>query len=840
MVEMPSVFISCTSDLRSARKRVADALYQMGYEPVWQEIEPTDGGELLEVLRKRIEPCALMIQFVGSRYGAEPALTRPQIEFGRVSYTQFEAMHFEKLGREVIYLFLDPTFPTDAAPPEPAELTALQAAYIEQIKEKEKIRYGQIATPEALVHCIRRIREDLASLRRRDGQHASEPAAPTSRKDAEPDPPAAKPRASKPTDENVQFTVYRPKSVPPRQWQTMLAFAHLSERRPDEENAPDPIEEMRRQAQAVLGKQASAYASLTQDSSAGVPRGGVLTFVPDVPQVEFNPPNRSFNWHEAVHREEFRFLADAPDGVLRGKMSVFLGALLLAEVPLVIKVSSTSEPAASRPTEPHHARAFKRIFASYSHKDLAIVEQFEEYLATLDVEMLRDWKHLRSGEHWDQRLLQLIEEADVFQLFWSNNSMQSPYCRREWEHAMSLGRERFVRPVYWESPMPKADGLPPEKLRALHFQRLNFTGPKSSTQNPSIPQSRSVQVPFVGGMSGGGNCIQAIVYRLTASEIDSAESMDKWLEQADEARREEERLADAAAKSAAVPRDVEGSTAQSPATEIPNDGKSWGADNYSIDLPIQHATGGGDQNPPSGEVAGFLPDLCISEVLSSSGSSVNVGYAITNTGSAVAISSIPFGPPSPGDSPGDGGSTGGGAGGSTGGGSAAVLPPDYGFNVRAKLPDSTPGGIIGGMFVYASDAPSSTGDEIDTDLPSNQPTPAENTPSNPSAPVPPEPLLPSRPAEVPATETTREEVLLTPRSIFHTYVQVPLDDVIMDGEIARKPSPQEPSAPAPATAEPVPSTAAQSPLNSLPGLRRWLPLFYVIVILAYLLYRWLR
>jgi hypothetical protein len=89
-------------------------------------------------------------------------------------------------------------------------------------------------------------------------------------------------------------------------------------------------------------------------------------------------------------------------------------------------------------------------------------------------EYLRDWQHLRAGEVWDDRLRGLIEEADVFQLFWSRNAMASAYVRREWEHAMSLNRPCFVRPTYWEEPLPedKARGLPPAELLRLHFQRI--------------------------------------------------------------------------------------------------------------------------------------------------------------------------------------------------------------------------------------------------------------------------------------------------------------------------------------------------------------------------------
>ena len=84
---------------------------------------------------------------------------------------------------------------------------------------------------------------------------------------------------------------------------------------------------------------------------------------------------------------------------------------------------------------------------------------------------------LRAGEVWDERLAEFIRKADVFQLFWSTNSMHSPYVRQEWEYGLSLNRTRFVRPVYWEDPLPEDadEGIPPESLKRLHFQRIAFT-----------------------------------------------------------------------------------------------------------------------------------------------------------------------------------------------------------------------------------------------------------------------------------------------------------------------------------------------------------------------------
>ena len=66
-------------------------------------------------------------------------------------------------------------------------------------------------------------------------------------------------------DENVQFTVYRPRTIRPTLWYPLVAFAHLSERRPDAPDDPDPIQEVDRQARQTLGEQFTSYAQLTED-----------------------------------------------------------------------------------------------------------------------------------------------------------------------------------------------------------------------------------------------------------------------------------------------------------------------------------------------------------------------------------------------------------------------------------------------------------------------------------------------------------------------------------------------------------------------------------------------
>jgi TIR domain-containing protein len=279
-------------------------------------------------------------------------------------------------------------------------------------------------------------------------------------------------------EENIQFTVYRPGEITPQRWYKMLIFTHLDERPPWlDAGQPSPLEEVEDEAQRILGPRLETYRKTTEESRLAVPRQGEITLVPKLRDIEFNPPTRSFSWKDGLsaHLETFELRAGPgfnQPTVARGRVTIFWGHLILAEVVLNIRVSQSrgSGTSAPIPSESSSARRFRRIFASYSHKDLEIVQEMERYSLSLGDRYLRDWLDLRAGERWNERLLGMVSEADIFQLFWSRNSSQSLYVEREWRHALSLRRETFIRPTYWEDPCPD----PPEPLRPIQFQRLEI------------------------------------------------------------------------------------------------------------------------------------------------------------------------------------------------------------------------------------------------------------------------------------------------------------------------------------------------------------------------------
>jgi hypothetical protein len=201
----------------------------------------------------------------------------------------------------------------------------------------------------------------------------------------------------------------------------------------------------------------------------------------DFEGIEFAQKHQTRLWQGPVDEVEFGMKAGAElEGqTVHGYLRVHLGLILLAEVSISIEVNSRMARSLVGMTAagefqpvPH----YRKIFASYAHSDVTVVEQFERLAEAIGDEYLRDVRDIRAGEEWNERLKELIREADVFQLFWSRNSMRSEFVREEWEYALSLGRKNFVRPTYWEVPMPedRSDGLPPASLLRLQFKRVPF------------------------------------------------------------------------------------------------------------------------------------------------------------------------------------------------------------------------------------------------------------------------------------------------------------------------------------------------------------------------------
>jgi hypothetical protein len=300
--------------------------------------------------------------------------------------------------------------------------------------------------------------------------------------------------------EDVHFTVYRPRVVRPLEWTPLLAFAHLGEPPLGADPIEDPIRQVEERARTILGDRIGIYKPVSQDSTVGLPEDAEITFALDLPGFDVDANYQTFLWINAFHMVQFQVRATPRlnGQMARGRLLIHHGIILLAELQLSIRVDAQAPVGARLDEAPASVRPYRKIFPSYSHADTAVVAEFERYVEALGDRYLRDVRELRSGEVWDARLCDFIKEADVFQLFWSHNAMASRYVEREWRYALSLNRPQFIRPTYWEEPMPRRADVPPAELGRIHFYPLGKKIPVPESAPTAAPASARSLEPALG------------------------------------------------------------------------------------------------------------------------------------------------------------------------------------------------------------------------------------------------------------------------------------------------------------------------------------------------------
>ena len=180
----PRIFLSAVSqELAGARRSAGQTLRTLGYDPVSQDDFPTGHGELKAWLKEQLQSCEGVIQLLGLAYGQEPP--QPDPEFGRVSYTQFELLYAEKIGKKIWIVEVGEDglrdtppdkcdLPEDDTHPDSlsyqAERRGLQAQYREQLQQANFLRHLAKDNKE-LELLIRRLRDELELMRKKFEQN---------------------------------------------------------------------------------------------------------------------------------------------------------------------------------------------------------------------------------------------------------------------------------------------------------------------------------------------------------------------------------------------------------------------------------------------------------------------------------------------------------------------------------------------------------------------------------------------------------------------------------------------------------------------------------------------
>jgi hypothetical protein len=220
---------------------------------------------------------------------------------------------------------------------------------------------------------------------------------------------------------------------------------------------------------SVRGPEAMSGSATTRQ----VQIGARMRVVPSAPGIHFHPASITLpeltSWLRADFEMRVHDLPRKTDEPVAGVIQFFTGPLLVGQLSFSVNIiaGDHSSPRSRDDVEVREAQGMphRRIFVSYSRRDMAVVTQLERLYKVLGHSSFRDIDVLHSGEDWRHSLLGWIGEADVFQLCWSRAAKASRNVEEEWRYALALDRTNFIRPVYWQTPLP----LPPPELARLHF-----------------------------------------------------------------------------------------------------------------------------------------------------------------------------------------------------------------------------------------------------------------------------------------------------------------------------------------------------------------------------------
>jgi hypothetical protein len=261
--------------------------------------------------------------------------------------------------------------------------------------------------------------------------------------------------------DEVSFTARYPKEGNVEKWYTLLVYAHID----------TMIKEVRKDAMRFEDQMGEPRES-TSRASTKLVRGTEITIVPKCEGITFNPKQTKIKWMENIHRANFRFRADKTleGDAAKGHINIFVGPVIIGSLIFSMLINDKEIPKEHEQEE--HCSMYRKdkIFISYSHKDTDIALAFKRVHKATGYDVLIDIDSLRSGQEWNSELMRMIDNADIFQLFWSKNSKKSKYCKQKWQHALKRDEEGFIRPLYWQKPLPN----PPSELSKYHFEYVEL------------------------------------------------------------------------------------------------------------------------------------------------------------------------------------------------------------------------------------------------------------------------------------------------------------------------------------------------------------------------------
>lgn len=245
----------------------------------------------------------------------------------------------------------------------------------------------------------------------------------------------------------VRFLAYYPKEMGTKNWAPIKAYAFMG-------YALDAV-----QADAKgdnIDKLPEVLYDRNHTSRYKIPEGAQVTVTPHMKGFQFNPQSVNIGFYRTWHRFDFEMRAvDATlDEATNGHLTFTVDGLIVADVPMSVFVSKSLDNE-RKPTMRQVARKpYRSVYASFADADIYLAKRFAEIYESLGMYNMRDVMQVRQENGWNEDLVKAVDEAEVFQVFWSESAAQSETVAQELNYGLARrdATPNFIRVVYWEQP----------------------------------------------------------------------------------------------------------------------------------------------------------------------------------------------------------------------------------------------------------------------------------------------------------------------------------------------------------------------------------------------------
>lgn len=184
---------------------------------------------------------------------------------------------------------------------------------------------------------------------------------------------------------------------------------------------------------------------------------------------------KSVTWQGSFVKRSFDYLVPSDIDVyeLSCSVNVFVNGAIVGEMLFITNIVDTPGQLNTNII----AKPTKKLFISYSHKDIKSAERIAKIHEALGIDVFFDKHRLKAGYIYSEEISRFIQTADTFVLCWSENAAESDYVEKERKEALSLAypqtkpREQASLRIHPYNIEPHATP-PADMIEHYHFEEL--------------------------------------------------------------------------------------------------------------------------------------------------------------------------------------------------------------------------------------------------------------------------------------------------------------------------------------------------------------------------------